>query len=282
MPAFTTHLNLYLPGGGSLGIGGDDEEADIDKINQNMQALDAWSATSDTRFTGLEGFQATQTSRNQQFTGLAANIGSVVGMKLGDTYQETDGAKRLWEYDGSNWITSEGGLYLIRPTSVTGTNVTLNDAGHVALAATTGNVGLLGIFSSRFDHYLIDIEFDNSAGDNGALFQLKSGGVDVTTGYYGTYTEQALGVGPSKLELSNAANFSAGRYATNGGAMMIEVFRPSKTVGTKNFMVRSQDSATYARSGGGYLASAAAMDGFNLILGAVSVTAGKIRVYGYR
>ena len=41
MPAFTANLNLYLPGGGSLGIGGADEAADIDKLNQNFQAIDA-------------------------------------------------------------------------------------------------------------------------------------------------------------------------------------------------------------------------------------------------
>lgn len=40
MPAFTARTGMYLPGGGSLGIGGDDEVADIDRINQNMQRLD--------------------------------------------------------------------------------------------------------------------------------------------------------------------------------------------------------------------------------------------------
>lgn len=40
MPAYTGRLNMYLPGGGSNSIGGDDEVADIDKINQNLQKLD--------------------------------------------------------------------------------------------------------------------------------------------------------------------------------------------------------------------------------------------------
>lgn len=43
MPAFTPNLSLYLPGGGSLGIGGDDEAADIDKLNQNFQKLDEFA-----------------------------------------------------------------------------------------------------------------------------------------------------------------------------------------------------------------------------------------------
>lgn len=40
MPAFTTRLNMYLPGGGSLGLGGDDEVADIDRINQGLMRID--------------------------------------------------------------------------------------------------------------------------------------------------------------------------------------------------------------------------------------------------
>lgn len=40
MPAFTARAGMYLPGGGSLGIGGDDEVADIDRINQNLQKID--------------------------------------------------------------------------------------------------------------------------------------------------------------------------------------------------------------------------------------------------
>lgn len=41
MPAFTARMNMYLPGGGTLGIGGDDEVADIDRINQGLQKIDA-------------------------------------------------------------------------------------------------------------------------------------------------------------------------------------------------------------------------------------------------
>ena len=40
MPGFTARTGMYLPGGGSLGIGGDDEIADIDRINQNLMKID--------------------------------------------------------------------------------------------------------------------------------------------------------------------------------------------------------------------------------------------------
>lgn len=41
MPGSTTRLSLYKPGGGSSGSYGADESADIDKINDNMDKLDA-------------------------------------------------------------------------------------------------------------------------------------------------------------------------------------------------------------------------------------------------
>lgn len=40
MPALTARMSFYLPGGGSLSIGGDDEVADIDRINENFQKID--------------------------------------------------------------------------------------------------------------------------------------------------------------------------------------------------------------------------------------------------
>lgn len=40
MGAITSRVGLYLPGGGSQSIGGADEPADVDKLNQNFQTLD--------------------------------------------------------------------------------------------------------------------------------------------------------------------------------------------------------------------------------------------------
>lgn len=95
MPAYTPFLNMYLPGGGTLGIGGDDEVADIDKINQNFQALDTFASS-----------WGQAANRNHQFYGSAAAIGTVSGMKIGDTYQEIDGNKYLKFYDGDSWEVS--------------------------------------------------------------------------------------------------------------------------------------------------------------------------------
>ena len=44
MGAFTSFLNLYKPGGGSTGNITPDEVADIDKLNLNFDAIDAFAA----------------------------------------------------------------------------------------------------------------------------------------------------------------------------------------------------------------------------------------------
>lgn len=108
MPAFTPFLNLYKPGGGSTGTITPDEVADIDRLNANFDLIDdfaeSWGNASD---------------RNQGFVGLAANRGSVTGMKRGDTYQETDGDFDRYVYDGSNWKNHSPVLVSITSTTAT-------------------------------------------------------------------------------------------------------------------------------------------------------------------
>lgn len=50
----TSELDLYLPGGGSLSIGGADEAADIDQLNQNFQKIDTFAATTNSDISDLE------------------------------------------------------------------------------------------------------------------------------------------------------------------------------------------------------------------------------------
>lgn len=44
MPAFTSFLNLYKPGGGSSGTITPDETVDIDRLNNNSDLIDSWAA----------------------------------------------------------------------------------------------------------------------------------------------------------------------------------------------------------------------------------------------
>lgn len=272
MSGTTPHLGLYLPGGGSTGTWTPDEVADIDPINQDLVDIDTWALGTDGRLDVLEGY-------NQQFTGPAASIGAVVGMKRGDTYQETDDDFQLWSYDGASWITAQTGMFKILPTLVPATGASIA-GGNVILAGVTGTITLTGIFPARFDRFLIDVEIDNAVGDSGALFALRTSGGPISTGYFGTFTEQAVGIAAAKNDTNNSSTAPLGRYATNGAMMQLELIRPSKAVGgNKQFMTRSADGASYQRIGGGYVNTGAVLDGIDLVF-PVAVTNGRIKIYG--
>lgn len=266
MSAQTEVLKLYMPGGGSLGLGGTDEVIDVDKLNQNSQKIDAFA----------KGW-GVPAERNQQFYGLAAGRGVLTGMKRGDTYQESDGDKRLWRFDGLDWVVDRGLPGLVELTSATGTGATVVD-GSVALSNASGNINIAIPFSNRFDHYVVEIVSDASAGDSGINGQLRAAGSAIATGYYGTYEELAVGIGRTKSDVSNAASFPIGRLAVNGGACQWHIFRPAKTVGMKQFQSQSIDGASYRREAAGYQNGAAALDGVIIMLGTPAISSGRIRV----
>jgi hypothetical protein len=144
MAGTTPNLGMYLPGGGSTGTYTPDEVADIDPLNQNFVKLDTFAGT-----------VGNQTNRNQQYYGPAAAITNVTGQKLGDEYQESDGNKRLWRYDGSNWASQESGLIRIRPNSVT--QGSISPSGTVIVAAPDSQrVNIDGVFDfTKYRRYRI-------------------------------------------------------------------------------------------------------------------------------
>lgn len=198
MPASTPFLGLYKPGGGSTGLITPDEVVDIDRLNTNADLIDAFAKS-----------YGPATERNHQLYGPASSLGGVSGMKLGDTYQESDGNKVLWKYDGTNWVTGESGMYLIRPTSVTG-GLSIDASGNiVGTALANGNLDILGIFSTRFDNYVIEM-YANKAGVSGS--QTVSGLVGaapVASNAHFNHSMYSTGAdAPSAAQGGGQANFS--------------------------------------------------------------------------
>lgn len=119
--------------------------------------------------------------RQVNFYGLVAEgpaSGTVPGAKQGDTYRESDGFKRLWIYDGANWVTNENGMYLIRPIYVT--NGTVGSNGHIT---PTGACSVDGVFTSRFKRYVIKFDLRFSVA-SGPYLTLRAGGVDYAGANY--------------------------------------------------------------------------------------------------
>ena len=269
MPSFTPNLNLYKPGGGSTGLITPDEVVDIDRINANMDLIDAYAA----------GW-GQASARNHQFYGPVSGMAGITGMKRGDTYKESDGSFRLWEYDGSNWVSGESGMYRIHPTLVPVTGASVS-GGAVVLSNVTGTVTLTGLFTSRFDRYLIDVNIDNAAANGMAYLTVRTAGGPISTGYYNTVIDFLIGSPFVKVDQSNTASFNYGSYAVDGGNLKAEIFRPTKTVGLNKVLAGDSVAASAAkRISGGYVSTTAVLDGVDLNF-QTSIVNGRIKVYGF-
>ena len=269
MPASTPFLGLYKPGGGSTGLIAPDEVVDIDRLNTNADLIDAFAKS-----------YGPATERSRQLYGPAASLGGVSGMKLGDTYQESDGNKVLWKYDGTNWVTNEGGMYLIRPSSVGGAGVTLDaPSGATLLALTAAGVASLnGVFSARFREYQVSIILDSALVDSDVFLRFRNGGADnVSAVYGGTRLEWAVGIPVAKTDYSGGTEFPVARVSTAGAYSKVTVTNPGRAV-AKAMLSDGVDSVQYARQHRGFAALTSAVDGISFRFGA-GVT-GAIKVYG--
>lgn len=274
MPAFTPNLNLYKPGGGSSGILTPDEVADIDRLNANFDLLDAWSVEIDS--------VSDPATHTKHFKGPATGIGTVPSPALGDTYQETDGNKVLWKHDGANWLTNEGGLYLIRPTSVV--NATVDEKGTVVPVNATTTVSVNGVFSSRFSSYDIHCGINFSAGSQ-PFMRLRNSGVDETGTAYA-----AQGVVSSSSVVSGSSSvgttfWSLDAYTTVWHAISLTLFTPFRYKGDSPKFIQAESVGApgpYKSSLSGYIGNKDAVDydGFTLYNGSFNAASSWIKIYG--
>src|SRR5690606_4537248 len=104
------------------------------------------------------------------------------GMVEGDRgYQEDTGFD--YYYDGSNWLVNLPGLNLVTPSSVVGSGASVSGRGVVVLSSVTGDVGIEGVFTSRFRNYRVLIDITTSANILAQL-RLRQGSTDATGSSY--------------------------------------------------------------------------------------------------
>lgn len=227
--------------------------------------------------TALDTVEGLVTSQNRQFKGTTAALASVTGMVFGDTYQETDGSKILWRYNGSNWVTNEGGMYLIRPTSVAGTGVTVGSDGGVDFAAAT-SVSVNGVFSSRFRNYLIDFELSAPADMAFIGARLRAAGVDSTANEYRYAIIRSSGASVAGV----AASLPLTAEVVSRGAFKWSLFSPalsSVTPSTLDAYFGNQAAAIFAYRNSYVYGAIASFDGFSVVAGSSNIT-GKCKIYG--
>ena len=149
-----------------------------------------------------------------KFSGTTANMSSIVAPKLraGIEYLATD-TGIPWKYDGTNWVRNEPGLYLIRPTAITG--MTASADGTLVLSGTPASLAVDGAFSSRFRSYRIVFQFKCSAASGiGVLMQFRRAGTDITGAT--DYGQTRISGNGSTLTGSGGSNSNFDLVSTGG------------------------------------------------------------------
>lgn len=275
MAAITPVLELYKPGGGSSGVIVPDEIVDVDRLNANSDKIDAFAGGINTKI-------ATQEGRNQQYYGPANGMASIVGMKVGDTYQESNDDKEPWRFDGSNWVRNENGLYLIRPTSVV--NGSVEADGRVKFNGGQASLLVNGAFSSRFRDYVVEFLL-NMTGASGTTIQLTAGGTPYTGPNYNSQRLTAVGSAVTAASTAGGSGWAAAGLTGIFLSGQWEFQHPSH-VGPKFYTseVVQATGVGYARESG-WLGSVDAnlYDGFRLTISGQTFNGGDVpylKIYG--
>jgi hypothetical protein len=197
----------------------------------------------------------------------------------GDTWYETD-TRRSWLYTGGTWVTREGGLYLVQPSSVSGGVIT--GSGGTSVSASTG-VALNGIFSGRFRRYRLMFDLYAATGNLTSFgFQMRSAGANASANNYEWQIMRASGTTVDAL--SGTTGQGPFTSSVNGRFQgSLEISAPFDGIDTSinlDMMARTWTGviSTYRNS---YLHTlSASYDGISFISTGGSF-GGDIKVYGY-
>lgn len=208
----------------------------------------------------------------------------------GRTYYATD-TDRSWFDTGATWISNDSGSYLIRPTAVAGTGVTIAANGAIVLTAVPAGstIRIEGIFSSRFKNYQIRVNMPTKqsvAFGGGAMVQGLIGSAPVGGTSYSWARNGYVGGARVDAQATAQGNFGEAFVLPQGsvGSSVIDVLAPNSVEPT---FINSQHLAV-----GGVTASlthSAALNdgpGFSQLTGlqvglpAGPTWTGEVRIYG--
>jgi hypothetical protein len=188
-------------------------------------------------------------------------------------------ASNAWTITGNG---AAGGMYLITPTSVAGTGVTLS-GGQVNFSAATG-VNVNGCFTSAYDNYLLAWDVISASAAGWTQVRLRLSGTDAATAYLSATVFSSFNADTGGfIGTSFGTTYAVLGYSdTTGSAAAVNVFAPAiarKTIflgGSPN--IPSNGNARFAQA---VHTTATAYDGFSVIPQSGNIT-GNLRVYGLR
>ena len=252
--------------------------------------------TTSTTLTPLSNhFASLATSADTAIGTLETKTGSFRGLDSarptagveGRSWYSTD-TDRQWFDTGTNWISQDIGMYLIRPTGVTGGTFNSEGAFIPDGSATAYRFG--GVFTTRFRAYRI-VYYRKTSTNNADLFRLRASSVDYASSTYTWYSMEGTGSGNA----ISAAGNGVTSWALNAGTASnvwgtIDLYNPAHA-GTD--MLKTYQSnftgttfaAVNVATRGGYISGidSNSYDGFSIITspsGAWSSGASWLKIYG--
>lgn len=193
--------------------------------------------------------------------------------------------KRRWAREGGQWVSADGGLYLVQPASIVGG--TFVDT-RVSFSGAT-SVSLNGVFSSRFRNYKILANFTHSTLGAGVSARMRAGGVDLSgASDYGNARVYLSGISAVSGSYTSTSAWNPAGAAGNTFQLSADIFSP----GVSGVVTRATGTCSTTGSSGvgggssptnwsGFLgANTNAFDGITFSMGAGAMT-GEIQVYGY-
>lgn len=211
---------------------------------------------------------------NRAFSGLEGDR-PAPGVE-GRTWYSTD-TNRSWFDTGANWISNDGGLYLIRPTGTIGSGVSIGADGTVnfSSAASTG-AGFSGAFTTRFKSY--EIHYGLTHANSNLQMRMGVGSSAVSTSNYVSSGAYITGTVVTAVSTTTTAAI-VNQVQSTSHAGSIDIFDPADPSKNTSFNARGTAQELYGW-GGGWFNTTSAHDGLVFFPGAGVVFSGWAKVYG--
>lgn len=237
------------------------------------------AGSTDTALTTVRNQSGRYTGTNAQRLALVAGTGRSEGTEFYTT--DTD---KNWMYDGTQWVNSDPGLFIVTPAAApTGFTVDA-DGSLVATNLSTGFRNFDNIFSGRFRNYRMEVNVVKNTTSGTSVAQFRSGGSTISNAAYSAsaiYTSN--GSAPASSFYSNQTSMTGG-FADDGGTYnysVLEIANPfiaQTTIVKSDTVMRGtvvgQASKTYNHE------DATSMTGLSINFGQTIVSC-RIRFYGY-
>lgn len=217
--------------------------------------------------------------RSYRWADLAAR-NAQIDMQAGDEGYQID-TNANYRYNGTDWRRSEGGLVLIKPSSVAGTGVTMSSSGKITFTAGTA-INVNGCFTTDFDNYRVMLNIPTTSAVANFSVRMRAAGVDSLATVYSMQRFVSSSTTTSSSQLVNQnvwPDFGVGNRERQ--AAIMDLFSPQLPEFTLiSAKVMSMSSNRGFMEQAGSFEATTQFDGFSVLNSGGTLT-GTMMIYGY-